>query len=268
MLAAIAVAGALVFSGCNDQGSAADFQTVQPDTLTVATEGFPVAGFWEGTATHPTGGFEYELARDLQEHFGLAHLKIVVVPFAKIVSGDLGDADLALSLVTPTDEREQLLDFSAPYLDSPAALLTPSDIDVPDLDTARDLQYVVETGTTLQTALSDHIDPIAEPIIAPDRQAVIAALADGRADAAIFDLPAAEALAQQSNGQLHVAAKLEGPETIAAALPDGEESNREAVSSAIRSLDADGTLADLSRRWLGDEVTDGALDVPLLRSTR
>lgn len=261
----------LTLAGCGGVGldrSAGRFEPAVPGTLTVATEGVPTAGFWEGTAANPSGGFEYELARRLRERFELDELEIVTVPFAEITAGDLADADLALSLITPTPERDQVLDFSDPYLTAPPALLTAVELEVPDLETARDLQYVVESGTTLEPELSDSIDPIPTAIVVPDRDAVLAALEDGSADAAIFDLPAAQALADQSAGEWHVAAKLGTDETVAAALPEDSAQNEEAVSSVIRALEADGTLEELSERWLGGEITGGASGVPLLRTSR
>jgi len=51
-----------VLAGCGSiSGSAGTFTPARPDVLTVATSAVPSAGFWEGTPTHPTGGFEYEL---------------------------------------------------------------------------------------------------------------------------------------------------------------------------------------------------------------
>lgn len=257
--------------GCGDarQGAAAGrFEPATPGTLTVATAEIPTPGFWEGTAEDPDGGFEYELAQLLRERFELERLEVRVVPFAELIAGDLGGADLALALITPTPERDAVLDFSDPYLTSPPALLTNADLEVPDLETARELRYAVEVGTTLEQELESAIDPLPPVIVAADRDAVLAALVEGDADAAIFDLPAAAALAADSDGEQHVAAKLGTSETIAAALPDGAVTNSEAVSSSIRALNADGTLPELSEAWLGSEVTEGAPTVPLLRADR
>lgn len=270
-VATLLLIGSLVWtvSGCGDVGqdrSAGSFEPSTAGTLKVATATVPSAGFWEGTPAKLTGGFEYELAAELQRRFELESLEVVVVPFAEIIAGDLGDADLALALITPTEDRDQVLDFSDPYLTSPPALLTDSELEVPDLETARDLQFVVEAGTTLEQVLGEAIDPIPEVIVAPDQDAVLEALADGSAEAAMLDLPAAAAIAERSDGELAVAAKLGTDETIAAALPDGADSNAEAVSSAIRALNADGTLPELSDRWLGSEITEGAPNVPLLRT--
>lgn len=270
-IASLCVAITLALAGCGELGegdASGSFEPSQRGTLKVATEPLPTAGFWEGTADDPTGGFEYELAEALRERFDLRRLEIVEVPFADLIEGDLGDADLALALMTPTAARETELDFSDPYLRAPPAFLTDAGLELPDLETARELTYAVEVNTTLVDELESSVDPLEPPLILPDRDAVLEALAEGEADAAVFDLPAAQALASESAGELHVAAKLGTDEAIAAALPDDSQRNAEAVSSAIRALQADGTLEELSERWLGAELTRGAQEVPLLRSSR
>lgn len=254
-----------ILAGCSDR-AAGSFEPGRAGTLTVATAQVPSPGFWEGSAGEPTGGFEYALARELASRLDLDAVQIVVVPFSEIVSGELGGADLALSLVTPTPERDEVLDFSDPYLRAAPALLTAAGTEVGDLKTARELSYAVEARTTLVGILADQIDPLEPPTVTPDRAEALAALRAGEVDAVMLDLPAAAAIAERSNGRLEVAAKLDSDETIAAALPEGAEANREAVSSAIRAMDADGTLADLGDRWLGPGIVDGAPEVPLLRS--
>ncbi len=87
---------------------------------------------------------------------------------------------------------------------------------------------------------------------------------DGDADVAMFDLPAAEAIVR-ADPELEIAAKLEDAEPIAVALPEGSD-NTEAVSSALRAMDADGTLDALAEESLGVSLTDSAAGVPVLRT--
>jgi len=267
---ALALLAGVVSAGCGDatgSKAAGSFTPRTPGVLTVATEQVPAAGFWEGTPQHLTGGFAYELARHLATRFGLDRVRVRVIPFDRIVAGKLGGADLAMSLITPTEERDQVLDFSAPYLDAAPTILVRSGTDVPDLKTARDLRWGAQRATTLVSTTQDAIDPGTPVAIYPDQDALLSALRSGRIEAALFDLPAAVAFAKQSGGRLEVAAQLPESETIAAALPQGSD-NLEAVDSAMRAFTSDGTVKDLLERWVGPDAADPEQNVPLLHTTR
>jgi glutamine transport system substrate-binding protein len=235
--------------------------------LTVATSSVPTASFWEGTAAKPTGGFEYELARKLAERFELDRVRIKVVHFHRIVAGDLDGADLALAVITPTEEREEVLDFSSPYLNAPPTVVVRSGTEVPDLADAQELRWGAVRATTFVDMISERIAP-EEPLRIYDRQEqMLAALESGKVEAVLFDLPLAVAIADDSEGRLEAVAQLPNPEEIAAALPKGSE-NAEAVDSALRALIADETIHDLLEEWVGPEAADAEHALPLLRTSR
>src|SRR5690348_1885457 len=107
LLTVLAASCALVCSGCALYLNAAGppFKPVEPNVLTVATAFLPASGFWQGSP--PTGGFEAGLATALAHKLGLHRLAVVQVPFASLVSGHLHGADIALSQLTPTAQRER-----------------------------------------------------------------------------------------------------------------------------------------------------------------
>lgn len=268
--AAVLGAALLGLAGCSVSGdgeAGGDFQPRKAGELTVVTAQVPEPGFWEGTAAKPTGGFEFELAEKLRERFGLERVRVVTRPFAEIVAGDIGQADLAISLITPTKARRKVLDFSDSYLDAPPAVITRHGQDVPDLKSARELRWVTQKSTTLEEIVRHQIDP-AEPIESVDSiDEKVAAVRSGQADAALFDFALAVAIADTSDGALQVAAKMQRPEQIAVALPEGSD-NDDAVSSAVRAFVNDGTINDLAIRWIGPQADGSGKDVPVLRSSR
>jgi polar amino acid transport system substrate-binding protein len=222
---------------------------------------------FEGTAAHPTGGFEFGIARDLARRFGLARVRIVTVPFDRLVRGQLGGADLALALLTPTPARERVLDFSDPYLQASPAVLVRRGVGVPDLETARSLHWAVQRHTTLADILTTQIQPTRPVLDARAQSTVVSLLETGRAQATLLDLPEALAVVDRSDGALRVAAQLEQPEDIAAALPKGSP-NDQAVDSAVRALVTDGSVNALEQRWLGPAASGDGQSIPLLESTR
>ena len=264
-MAAVVVVLGVGLAGCAGTGAAGTFTPRTPGTLTIATAQVPDPGFWSGTAQHPTGGFEYELARALAARFGLARTKVIVVPFAQLVAGDLGGADLALSDITVTAARSEHVSFSSPYLIAPPAILVRPGTHVSDVHGAQALQWAVQAGTTLQGALQETIEPASAPLVFPHQREALLALRVGRANAVMLDLPVALAYARESPHTYAVAAQLPSEAALAAALPKGS-GNVEAVDSAMRALSADGTIARLGSEWLHTEVTEGAEElVPALR---
>jgi polar amino acid transport system substrate-binding protein len=266
---ALAVAG-LTGAACGGGGlrgpaSGGNVETATDGRLTVATADLPVPGFWAGTADHPTGGFEWGLARALADQLGLDRVDVVEVDFQQLVGGDLGGADLALAQLTPTDERGKHVDFSTAYLPAPPGILVRPGIEVPDVHAAQRLEWVVQRSTTLADVLDDEVRPKRAPTLVEGQGDVIDAVRTGAAEAGLLDLPTALATADASDGALAVAAQLPGEEVLAAALPEGSP-NVDAVDSALRALRADGTLDDLAARWLGTETTSGDPDVRLVRT--
>jgi ABC-type amino acid transport substrate-binding protein len=226
----------------------------------------PSAGFWEGTAQHPTGGFEYELAREMAKRFGLASVQVKIVHFHRIVRGHLGGADIAIDLITPTAEREEELEFSEPYLRSAPTVLVRSGTEVPDLKTAQELRWGAIESTTFVETIEDAIVPEAELVTYDGQQEVLAALEAGKIEATLLDLPLAVATAEQSHGKLEAVAQLPEKEALAVAMPKGSP-NRQAVDSAIRAFTADGTIENLLEVWVGAEAAEAESAIPLLHTT-
>ena len=265
VLTFLALVGALC--GCGSiSASAGSFSSVQPKVLTVATAAVPSAGFWEGTAIHPTGGFEYELAREMAKRFGLDRVQIKIVHFHRLVEGHLGGADLGIDLITPTGEREQVLEFSTPYLKSAPTVVVRSGTGVPDLASAQELRWGAVRSTTFVEAITDSIVPEAATRLFDGQRELLAALRTGRVEAALFDLPLAVAIANESKGTLEAVAQLPEHEALSVALPKGS-SNRQAVDSAIRAFTADGTIEDLLSEWVGSDATNAESAIPLLHTT-
>jgi polar amino acid transport system substrate-binding protein len=256
-----------VASGCGPSVKAAgDFTPKHSGTLTVATSEVPLVGLWKGTAGHPTGGFEFELARAFADRFGLRNVKVVIVAFDRLVQGHLDGADLALSDLTATAAREQVLDFTDSYLAATPAVLVRSDESVPDLKTAQGLRWAVGRSTTLSQFLDDTIQPSTRTLLTSSQHETTEAVEQKSVDAGLLDLPVAAAIARDSGGKLAVAGQFDSNDDVSAALPRGS-GNVDAVGSAIRAFLADGTISKLAKRWLGLTINGTNADqVPLIRT--
>jgi polar amino acid transport system substrate-binding protein len=158
-----------------------------------------------------------------------------------------------------------VLDFSTPYLLAAPGVLVRAGTRAPDEAALRELRWVALASSTLTDVLEDQVRPEHDPLVVDTRSDALAAIDAGRADAMLLDLPVALARVAAKPDHYEVVGQLLGQEGLAAALPRGSD-NLDAVDSAIRAFVADGTIDDLSQRWLGADLATGAEDVPLIRT--
>jgi len=240
-------------SGTTAEGSGgADFTPVTDDTLTVVTS-LPAPGFWNGDDPSAiTGGYEYEIAKALQERLNLGKLEIVNVSFDQLVAGQVGDYDVALSQVTITDERKQVVDFTEPYFESDQGVLVMSGTDVATIDDAKALQWGVQSGTTGADYLTDEVQPDQEAQVFQNLADGFAALQAGQVDAFMMDTAIVLAQASESGGDEEVAAQFKTGEQYGGILPKGS-ANADAINEILTELKDDGSLAEFATDWLGGD---------------
>jgi polar amino acid transport system substrate-binding protein len=266
-LGAVLVAGTLLaaLAACGDDDDSAEtsetteaaagsanFTPVTDDTLTVVTS-LPAPGFWEGDdPSNITGGYEYEIAQALQERLGMGNLEIVNVSFDQLVAGQVGDFDVALSQVTITDERKQVVDFTEPYFESDQGVLVVAGTKVETVDEAKALQWGAQSGTTGSDYLTNTLQPDNEPQVFQDLSAGFAALEAGQVDAFMMDTAIVLAQASESNGAEEVAAQFKTGEEYGGILPKGS-TNADAINGILTELKDDGSLSEFAKQWLGGD---------------
>jgi polar amino acid transport system substrate-binding protein len=229
-----------------------DFSPVTDDTLTVVTS-LPGPGFWNGDdPASIDGGYEYEIAVALQEGLGLGELEIVNVSFDQLVAGQVGEFDVALSQVTITDERREVVDFTEPYFESDQGVLVAEGTEVETVEDAKALQWGVQSGTTGADYVADELQPEQEAQVFQDLVAGFAALGAGQVDAFMMDTAIVLSQASESGGSQEVVAQFKTGEQYGGILPKGSE-NADAINTILEELEADGSLSEFAEEWLGGD---------------
>jgi len=252
-------------AGCGSTRDAVSLELVTgtEGVLSVAAS-LPAPGFWEVDADgEPEGGFEWAFATALAERFDL-QLEVVDVPFERIVAGDLGGADLALAQVEITSDRDEVVDFSVPYLDSDLGVLVRTGDEVRDLAGARQLDWVAVVSSTGERFLRDTISPRPALQLASDEAEAAAMVALEHADAALIDLVTALMVAADQ-GALDVTGRFVTGGQYAIVMPSGSP-NQQLIDAAVRAFDSDGTLDRLEREWLVPAFDRPLDDVPVIRA--
>jgi polar amino acid transport system substrate-binding protein len=267
LLAMGALAACSSDSDSNDTSSGSGpYEYINDDTLTVGTN-LPAPGFWEGESPDDvTGGFEYELAVEAAERLNLSKgAKVVNVSFDALQAGQAKGFDVALSQVTITDERAEVVDFSEPYLDSNQGVMVLSSYDQPittDAE-AKELQWGIQSGTVADGVLKQ-LGTTKEPRQYPETSQMFAALQAKQVDAVMTDTTILLAQANEDGGQtFKVVAQFESGEKLGGVFPKGSKF-RAAFDKVLREMIDDGTVAQLAKTQLEPTFGKSPNDVPVI----
>jgi polar amino acid transport system substrate-binding protein len=110
--------GAKNVYGCPNRGPGVGFNGVKSGKVTVQTV-LPDPGWWKGASADTlTGGYEFELAKDLCAQLGVKRVRIVNVARSALQAGQTHDFDLAIAHIAITAERGKNVDVSTAYFTS------------------------------------------------------------------------------------------------------------------------------------------------------
>jgi polar amino acid transport system substrate-binding protein len=225
----------------------------------------PAPGFWDGDSpTAITGGFEYEMAKDIAKQLGYSGVKVVSVSFDALVAGKAKGFDMALSQVSITPERAKVVSFSTPYFRSDNGIMVKKGVKVPDAAAARKLKWGVQTGTTQQAFLQDKLKVTSKPRVYQETSQMFAALQAGQVDAVTTDTSILLEQAAQPGSTFEVVGQFKTNTGLYGAIFPKGSKLRGPVNKAIKSLKADGTLDQLVQDNLVAEFGGDPTTVPYL----
>lgn len=195
-------------------------------------------------------GFDRELGDELCRRANLT-CNWVINEWDTIIANLVdGQYDTIVAGMSITEERDEIIDFSQPYLPPGASVYL----------AAADAGDEAVSGTVAAQRATVQADFLAsqsgatvlEYDLAPD---AIAAVLSGEADAALVDLKFAEERMAEHEGMLRIV----GPEVrldrgigIGVREDDGELKDK--LDRAITDMKGDGSLNALIAKWFGDEV--------------
>lgn len=249
-------------------GHCAAGKTLTEGKFTVAT-GNPAYFPWViDDAPESGAGFEAAVAYAVAAEMGFAAEDVVWVrsSFDEAIQPGAKDFDVNMQQYSITPERDEVVDFSAPYYSAPMAVLVVGEGKDAEASMAglKGLKWGAVGTTTAVPVLTDMIQPDSDPLLYGDNADVTAAMQAGQIDAALFDLPTALFLSavmiegSSILGQFP-ADRSENPDQFGMLMEDGNPL-KACVDEALAALTESGALAEIEAEWLQD--TTG---VPLIQ---
>lgn len=237
-------------------------------TLTVGTDS-PAYEPWF-VDDDPTNGQGYEsaVAYAVAEQLGFSadQVEWVTVPFNTSYKPGAKDFDFDINQISISAKRAEVVDFSDGYYSAAQAVVAlegTAGAEATSLEDLAGLRLGAQTGTTSLTAITDVIEPEAEPLVFEDTNAAKQALKNDQVDAILADLPTAFYISAVEIGGSTIVGQFQpdtGEQEEFGMLFEKGSALVPCVNEALAALREDGTLDQLEQEWLSDVV-----DVPELQ---
>lgn len=215
-------------------------------------------------------GFDIDVGREIATRLGV-ELALETPDWALITAGSWGDRwDFSVGSMTITSKRQEVLDFTQPYYYTPAQMAANASAGIETLDDLAGKIICMGEATTYLEWMNGTLDFGTESpdTVPPEGSTAVTRLTDrdcaqewglGRMDFEGWLSSSTTVDAAIADGINAV--KVGDPvfyEPLAAAFDASIQDNDslvEAVDAIIGEMHADGTLSELSIKWLGEDLT-------------
>lgn len=243
--------GAVLAAGCSAGASpGAPGHAGSKGTLRVAlTEANPP---WNFLKDNKPAGYDVDVAHELAKRLGIGRVEFIGSDFGSFIGGvQAGRFDIVISGQTITDERRKQVDFSRPYeVNGVAVFVGRSNTSVSGPSSLRGRTIAVTEGTTQAEYARKNI-PGANVKTYKNATLALTDVGQGRADAALVSKFQGAYLADKNNLAVKPVGPLLETEVNGMTFKKGQKDFKQKVDNALNAMIDDGTLSDISRRWLG-----------------
>jgi polar amino acid transport system substrate-binding protein len=219
-------------------------------TYTVAVENaYPPFNYIDEESGEPIG-WDYDVVSEIFDRMGCEPEFVEAAWDGIFPAMQAGEYDMLADGVTVTAERDEIVDFSIPYVTIGQVLMIRSDFDIPDLDA-----FIADDAMLVGTQIQTTNEIVALEYFPADRVqsfeefgGAVAALLSGDVDAVVIDTVSAVGFINENPGLLMVGPSLTSDEELAFVFPP-DSALREQVNDALQSMIDDGTLATYNDKW-------------------
>ena len=259
ILMAFALANTCLLAGCGSNGSSASDDLLSE----IQTQGkivFAMEGQWAPWTYHDESGelvgFDTEVGKAIAEKLGV-EAEFVEGEWDGLFTGlDTKRYDAIINGVEVTDERSEKYDFTTPYAYIRTALVVAADNE--DITGFEDLAGK-KTSNSLGSTYADLAEDYGATVENVDTLSeTIDMITSGRVDATLnAEVSFYDYLAEHPDAPIKIVALTEDASLVSIPLrKDAEvDSLENAINQAIAELEADGTLAELSEKYFGSDIT-------------
>lgn len=197
-----------------------------------------------------TVGFDIDLARYIAMRLGVKLDLRPVTSANRIPMLMNGTVDAIAASMTMTLEREEVVDFSIPYIVIGGKFLVRNDSNITGYGDLAGKTVAFTQGTPWADKLNKQ-QPNAKHLVFQDKPQAVLALLQGKADAYVDDAAPLAIFARQNEGKLKAVGEASQPLPMGIAVRPNDSKWRDAINFALIAMWDDGTWEKLYRKHLG-----------------
>lgn len=234
--------------------------TLDKDTLIVGLDDtFAPMGFRDenGEIT----GFDIDLAKAMGEKLG-KKIEFQSIDWnMKETELNGGNIDFIWNGYSISDERKEQVEFSVPYLKNRQVIITLADSDIATKADLAGKAVAAQTGSTAVDAIEAEPEVMAtfndgKPVTYESNNDVLMDLEAGRVDAAVADeIIIRYYISKKGEEKYKILDEDFGEEEYGVGMRKGDTAMVEAFNKAYKELKEDGTVAEISTKWFGEDIT-------------
>ena len=216
---------------------------------------FPPMGFIGDDGEYT--GFDLDLAKETAKRLGLEYKAQPIAWDSKDMELESGNIDCIWNGFTMTG-REDAYTWSEPYMENAQVFVVKKDSGIKSQADLAGKTVEVQMDSSGQKALESNPDLTAsfgQLVTTPDYNTAFMDLEQGAVDAICMDTIVAAYQIKSRNADMEILPDSLSAEQYAVGFKKGNTELRDKVNKTLEEMAADGTLAKISDKWFGEDVT-------------
>ena len=219
-------------------------------------DAFPPMGFRE-EGTNEIVGFDIDLAKEAAKRMGV-EVKFQPVIWDTIIEElNSGNVDVIWNGLTITEERQQKIAFTEPYLENRQIIVVQKDSAINSKKDLAGKNVGRQAGSSAKIAMEkfpDTLNSIGESFEFGSKDEALLDLSTGRLDAVVVDEIVGRYYITKKPDVYRVLDEHFGEELYGVGLRKGDKSFLDELQKTLDEMKADGTAAEISNKWFGEDL--------------
>jgi len=245
----------LLVAGCTPKSTTDNsLKTVMADgKLVIGYTEYPPMGF---TDNGKVTGFDIAIAQEVCDRLGIDAIFQIIDWDSKVMELNNKNIDVIWNGLTITADREKEILFSKPYFNNRIVIMTLSDKTTASIADLAGLKIGVELASSGQEALENNaiFSSLGEEVKFTSISEAVLDLNAGNIDAIVADEIFARYAISKDATKYRVASEVFNSENYGIGFRLSDVALRDKIDETIDTMIADGTAADISILWFGEDL--------------